>query len=167
MNKRVISLFLAVAFVIVSTFGSIAASRTGAMTSADLLRFQRLVTNVRGKTANVINYQLNGDGTYNVRLRVRDSEGKADQCEGDYVVSWFGAQAPDKNYSQGPCWYWFGVLGDVGTPDQSKLVGYGLAVRRFHALAATNALNQPLVFTQPDWWCTDTGEMNGVFNGKK
>lgn len=167
MNKRVISLFLAIALVVVTAMSSFAATRSGQIRPVDLTRFQRCVSNVRGKNANIINYQQQADGSYMVRLRVRDNEGKGDQCEGDFRVAYYGPKAPERNVSFGPCWYWFGLLGDVDTPEQSQLVGYGYAVRTYQGMAAIRAgKNQPYGFTMHDWWCTDTGLYGGTFTGK-
>ena len=140
MKKRVLSLCLALAFVFVSAFSSVAATKSGIIELSDLKRFQELVASTRGKNARIINYQKLGND-WMVHLEVRDAENKGDQCEGDFRVR-FSSEAPAQGTNLGPCWYWFGLFDNT-----NNICGYGIAVREYQAMAG-----QSYTYPTPHNW---------------
>lgn len=150
MKKKVLSLVLALALVVVTAFSSVAATRQGSIDLADLRRLQETVAKARGCNAKVINYQKVGPGEWMVKLDVRTnndvttSDGKvikaADQCCGDFRVK-FSATAPAQGTNLGKCWYWFGLFDNT-----NNICGYAIAVREYQHMAGKYYGG----YTQPD-----------------
>ena len=129
MKKKVLSVVLALALVVVTAFSSVAATKQGSIELADLKRFQEVVAQVRGKNAKIINYAKVGPGEWMVRLEVKDANGAADQCCGDFRVR-FSSTAPSQGTNLGKCWYWFGLFDNT-----NNICGYGIAVREYQGMA--------------------------------
>lgn len=145
MKKKVLSVVIALALVVVTAFASVAATRGGAIELADLKRFQDTVAKSRAsKGANItsskiINYQQIGAGEWMVRLSVKNNQdvtyadgtnGKAsDQCAGDFRVR-FSQNPPAVGTNLGKCWYWFGLFDAT-----HNICGYAIAVREYQHMA--------------------------------
>lgn len=141
MKKRILSLVLALAMVVVTAFASVAATRQGTLDLADLRRFQETVSSVRGKKAKIINYQKITPSEYMVKLEVKDAQGLSDQCAGDFRVK-FSANPPAVGSNLGACWYWFGLFDNT-----FNICGYGIATREYQHMAG-----HYYTYPQPDSW---------------
>lgn len=135
MKKKIISLVLALTFVLSSVFSANAASYITdgqkkiptELTLKDLDRLSKVMSTVRGKTAYIVNAKRYNDNGTTWIVRMSFGE-EGDQCAGDFVVNCYPYARdpktqeintlPFKTVEEGtkmfgPCWYFFGLFDDL------------------------------------------------------
>lgn len=138
MKKRIVSLVLALTFVLASVLSTNAASSTTNglaktptnITLKDISRLAEKATAVTGQQARIVNATRYGNSstTWIVRLAFGNgNDESACNCAGDFVLTTYPYQwdavelkakgLPFSSYEEGtamfgPCWYYFGVFDD-------------------------------------------------------